>query len=442
LQLSDTELVNLYTNPIKNMKYKLYNLVNFREIKQIQKLSDEEIFEIEVVGHVLPFKTNNYVVEKLIDWDNFKSDPCFILNFPQKDMLPPNFFNKLSKAIKSGADKSEIAHIVKEIRQHLNPDSSSQTHNIPEYAGEKLEGTQHKYKETMLFFPAQGQTCHAYCTFCFRWPQFSGLKEIKFATKEIDSIIGYLKNNPQITDLLITGGDPMTMHADVFELYIDKLLNANIPNLQTIRIGSKSLTYWPYKYLTDDDSEQILSIFRKITNKGINLSFMAHFNHINEMQTIECKSAVRKILKTGAQIRTQSPILNNLNDNPDMWARMWRKQLNWGMIPYYMFIVRDTGASTYFAISLERAWKVYREAYSKVSGLCRTVRGPSMSTAHGKIVINGVSEINNEKIFTLSFIQAKNTRLVGVPFYAKYNSKAVWINELEPAFAKKFIFEE
>jgi len=424
------------------MNYKIYTLSNFRNINQINKLSEKDIFEIEVVGHIFPFKTNNYVVDKLIDWRNYKSDPCFLINFPQKGMLYEEDFDLLAEALKSGKNKTQLKEVISNIRKKYNPDSSSQTLNIPSYNGNKIQGAQHKYRETMLFFPTQGQTCHAYCTFCFRWPQFSGLKEIKFATKDIDQIIEYFKSKPMLTDLLITGGDPMTMRSDMFEAYIDKILNANIPNLKTIRIGSKTLAYWPYRYLTDIDSDQLLSTYKKITDKGINLSFMAHFNHLNEMNSNECKLAVEKILATGAQIRSQSPILNKINDDPDMWAKMWRKQMNWNIIPYYMFIARDTGASKYFSISIERAWKIYRKAYSSISGLCRTVRGPSMSTEKGKIIINGISEIKNKKIITLSFIQAKNPNYVGIPFYAKYNPNAVWVDDLKPAFKEKFFFED
>ncbi len=424
------------------MKYKVYNLSNFREIPQMKYLSEEQKFEIEVVGNVLPFKVNNYVINELIDWENFEHDPCFILTFPQKQMLSEDRYKRMSEALKSGKDKKEIIKICNDIRLELNPDPAGQSSNVPVFNGIKLTGVQHKYHETMLFFPSQGQTCHAYCTFCFRWPQFSGIKELRFAMNQGDLVVGYLKANPQITDILITGGDPMTMKTEVFEKYIDTILNANIPHIQTIRIGTKTLAYWPYRYTQDEDADDLIRVFKKITDKGLNLSIMAHFNHINEMKTEAMKKAVDRILSTGAQIRTQSPIMTHLNDDADMWQKMWRKQVNMGMIPYYMFIARETGAQEYFAISLERAWKIFREAYSKVSGVCRTVRGPSMSAKPGKVEIKGITEVNGEKVFMLNFIQARNEKIVNVPFFAKYNPDAVWLDDLEPAFADKFIFEQ
>nr|WP_320117849.1 lysine 2,3-aminomutase [uncultured Marinifilum sp.] len=424
------------------MKYRAFTLKTFKKIPQISNLSDEQIFDIEVVGEVLPFKVNNYVVDELIDWNNFEKDPIFILTFPQKDMLSAQHYNRMAELIRSGASRPEITKAANQIRMELNPNPAGQVHNVPELNGVKLVGIQHKYQETMLFFPSQGQTCHAYCTFCFRWPQFTGIDELKFAMKQVDLVIEYLRANPQITDLLFTGGDPMVMKSKMFENYIDSILAADIPNLRTIRIGTKTLGYWPYRYTTDEDAQQLLDVFKKISDNGLNLSIMAHFNHINEMSTDAVAQAVKNIRATGAVIRTQSPIMKHINNDGDMWARMWRKQVDWGMVPYYMFIARETGAQEYFAITLEEAYDIYRKAYTQVSGVCRTVRGPSMSANPGKVQVSGITEINGEKVFVLNFIQGRNSDWVGKPFFAKYDAKALWLDDLKPAFADKFFYEE
>jgi KamA family protein len=425
------------------MKYQIYTARNYKQIDQIAKMNAEDLHNIDVVANVLPFKTNNYVVNELIDWDNYKTDPMFILNFPQKDMLRTEHFNRISHLMTSGASEADIKNAANEIRHQLNPHPAGQSHNLPVFNGKKLAGAQHKYNETMLFFPSQGQTCHAYCTFCFRWPQFTGMDNLKYAMKEIDQIIGYLKEHTEITDLLITGGDPMTMKAKVLDAYITSLLDADIPNLQTIRIGSKSLTFWPYRYLTDPDAEDILRIFKKITAAGKSLSFMAHFNHPRELSTEAVKKATERILSTGAQIRTQSPLLNHINASPKIWSEMWKTQVQLGMIPYYMFIARDTGAQQYFGIPLVRAWDIFRRAYNKVSGISRTVRGPSMSCTAGKIRIAGVTEVLGEKVFVMEFIQGRNKEWTTRPFFAKYNPEALWIDDLKPAFGKKeFFYEE
>ncbi|MFB5609418.1 MAG: KamA family radical SAM protein [Nitrosarchaeum sp.] len=424
-------------------RIKSYTLANFRELPQIQKLGAEKQFEMEVVGNVLPFKTNNYVVEQLIDWNNVPNDSMFVLTFPQKGMLIPEHYAKMEAALKKG-DKKEIQNTANEIRLQLNPHPAGQMElNVPTLKdGTKLYGMQHKYKETCLFFPSQSQTCHAYCSFCFRWPQFVGMDELKFAMKEGEQLVQYLKEHPEISDVLFTGGDPMIMKARIFATYINPLLEANLPNLRTIRIGTKALSYWPYKFLTEDDADEMLDIFKRVVDKGIHLAVMGHFNHVIELKTDAVKEAIKRVRATGAQIRTQSPILRHINDNSEMWAEMWKTQVQLGCIPYYMFVVRDTGAQHYFGIPLVEAQKIFRDAYKKVTGLARTVRGPSMSATPGKVQILGITEHAGEKLMVLRFLQGRNPDWVQIPFLAKYDEKAIWLDDLKPASGDKFFFED
>ena len=423
---------------------KSYTLMNFRTIPQIQQMSEETQFQMEVVGNVLPFKTNNYVVEQLIDWDNVPNDPMYVLTFPQKGMLIPEHYDKMASTLRSGADKKEIARVANDIRLQLNPHPAGQMElNVPQLKdGTKLYGMQHKYDETCLFFPSQSQTCHAYCTFCFRWPQFVGMDEMKFAMREGEQLVQYLKEHPEISDVLFTGGDPMIMKASMFSVYTDALLDAKLPNLKTIRIGTKAVSYWPYKFLTDSDADETLKNFEKIVKSGTHLAIMAHFNHLAELSTDPIKEAIKRIRNTGAQIRTQSPILAHINDDANMWAEMWQKQVSLGCIPYYMFVVRDTGAQHYFGVPLVKAEKIFRTAFRKVSGLARTVRGPSMSATPGKVHVLGVSEINGQKVMALQLLQGRESEWVGVPFFAKYDENAIWLDDLKPAFGERFFFED
>ena len=112
----------------------------------------------------------------------------------------------------------------------------------------------------------------------------------------------------------------MIMKASLFATYIDKLLDADLPNLKTIRIGTKALSYWPYKFTSDGDAEETLETFRRINSKGIHVALMGHFNHIAELKTDAVKLAIKKVRETGTQIRTQSPLLTNINDDADMWG--------------------------------------------------------------------------------------------------------------------------
>lgn len=423
-------------------RYTAYTLKNFKTLPQVQRLHKEQIAAIEVVGHVFPFKTNNYVINELINWEKVPVDPIFILNFPQKGMLKPHHYKKIADLMDNGADGKTIEKAAMQIRWELNPHPAGQQQNVPTCNGVRLKGSQHKYRETILFFPSQGQTCHAYCTFCFRWPQFVGMSEIKFAMHEVDLLVEYIRQHPEITDLLFTGGDPLVMSTKVLAKYIRPILEADLGHLRTIRIGTKALAYWPYRFVTDDDAAELLALFSDITAAGRHLAIMAHFNHPMELAPDIVHEAIRKIKATGAQIRTQSPVLRHINDRPEIWAEMLQRQVELGCIPYYMFIARDTGAQHYFGVPLERAWRIFRKAYRSVSGLARTVRGPSMSAYPGKIQVLGVSEVRGEKVFVLRMLQARNPSWVNKPFFAQYDKDAAWVTDLKPAFGESHFFFE
>ena len=436
--------MNEMNQNVAENKYKPITLANLESLPQFSKLSAEQVFTTRVVGTVLPFRTNRYVTDNLIDWDNVDEDPFFTLNFGQRGMLKHKHFDAVADLLKRDAPRPEINALANRIRMELNPHPAGQIEqNKPKLKGEPLEGMQHKYRETVLFFPSQGQTCHAYCSYCFRWAQFVGIEDLKFAMREADLLVDYLKEHRSVSDVLFTGGDPMVMKTKTFATYIDPLLAADLENLRTIRIGSKSLGYWPQRFLTDSDADDMLRLFEKIVKSGRHLAFMAHFNHPGELSTPAVRQAIKRIRETGAQIRTQSPILANINHDADLWADMWREQVKQGCVPYYMFQVRDTGAQHYFGITLEEAWRTFRQAYKSVSGVARTVRGPSMSAGPGKVEVLGVNKVGGEKVFNLRFLQARNPDHVGRPFFARYDDEAVWLDDLVPAFGEEdFFFEE
>ena len=430
---------------IKPRQMKFYGLRDIDKIPQLQNLSDEKRFEIKVVSNVLPFRTNNYVVEELINWDNVPEDPIFQLTFMQKGMLLPENYERMATVLKSSASPQEIKSVADKIRFDMNPHPAAQlTANVPFLDDDDVvPGVQHKYNETCLVFPSAGQTCHAYCTFCFRWAQFIGDNDLKFATDESNRFQKYIQQHKEITDVLFTGGEPMIMSLKKLKAYIEPLLSPEFDHVRNIRIGTKSISYWPYRFVTDKDADGILQLFEKIMKAGKHLAIMAHVNHWVELKTNVAKEAIKRIRETGAEIRSQSPLIKHINDDPKIWARMWRDQVKLGIIPYYFFVERDTGAKNYFAVPLARAFEIYRDAYTQVSGLSRTVRGPSMSATPGKVTIDGVAKINDEKVFFLNFLQGRNSDWVKRPFFAKYDRKAKWLNDLVPAFDKeKFFFED
>jgi L-lysine 2,3-aminomutase len=146
----------------------------------------------------------------------------------------------------------------------------------------------------------------------------------------------YIANHPQVEDVLFTGGDPMVMPAATLRKYIEPLLGKDTESLQTVRIGSKSLAYWPWRFVSDPDSSEILKLFSDVVRSGKQLSFQAHISHPRELQTAVVRQAISLIRSTGAQIRSQAPVIRRVNDNATVWRQMWNLQVKLGLIPYYM----------------------------------------------------------------------------------------------------------
>lgn len=375
----------------------------------MRRLPEAQRFAMAVVASVLPFRVNDYVIDELIDWSRAPDDPIFRLTFPQQGMLTPEDFERMAKLHRRGADKHEVQALATQLRAGLNPHPSGQLGlNRPRCGGEVIDGLQHKYREIVLFFPSQAQTCHAYCTFCFRWAQFVGDKALRIASSEADVLHDYLRTHAEVTDLLVTGGDPMVIKTTNLAQYLEPLARPALEHVQTVRIGTKALTFWPYRCVTDPDADALLRLLERLVRAGKHVAIMAHYNHWRELETPVAREAIRRLRETGAVIRSQGPLIRHINDQAEDWARMWRTQVRLGIVPYYMFVEWDTGARHHFELPLARAWEIYRDAMQQVSGLGRTARGPSMSAAPGKIEIQGVTEIVGERVFALRFIQGRN----------------------------------
>jgi KamA family protein len=425
-------------------KFQPYVRQTINRARQWEWLTPDLQEAVQVVSHVLPFRTNAYVMDQLIDWNNIPNDPIFRMTFPHRDMLAPDDYVQLRELVLGQADPAALAALVQRIRLRMNPHPAGQmTHNVPRVNDAPLKGIQHKYQQTVLFFPSAGQTCHAYCTFCFRWPQFVGMDDMKFEASEAQQLAGYLKRHPEVTDVLITGGDPMIMNTRALTAVIDALLVPELTHLQNIRIGTKSVAYWPQRFVSDRDADDLLRVFERVVASGRNLAVMGHYSHAVELRPEIAQQAVKRIVGSGATLRMQGPLIRHINEDPRSWAELWQTGVRLGAIPYYMFVERDTGPREYFQLPLARAHEIFQAAYQMVSGLSRTVRGPSMSAFPGKVVIDGVANIGGEKVFALQFLQARNPDWVRKPFYARYDAQATWMDDLKPAFGKhKFFFEE
>lgn len=424
-------------------RYRVFTREDMGAIPQLRSLPSADLELMAAVSAVLPFRVNEYVVEELIDWSAAPDDPIYRLVFPQPGMLLPHQLTEALNLVRSGASEEEMERSARAMRLRLNAHPAGQKSlNVPRLDGQPLHGIQHKYRETVLFFPAAGQTCHSYCTYCFRWAQFTADDAFRFESHETDSLVRYLRAHREVTSVLLTGGDPLVMGTEVLRRYLEPLLDPSLEHVRSIRIGTKSLSYWPHRFVSDPDADDLLRLFEDVRASGRHLALMAHVSHPRELETGVAREAIRRIRGAGALIRTQSPVVRGVNDDADTWGELWRSQVQLGMVPYYMFVARDTGAQHYFKVPLAEALEIYNGAFRQVTGLARTARGPVMSATPGKVLVDGVTRVAGQEVFVLKFLQARDPSWVGRPFFARYDPDAAWLDDLKPTFGRtEFFFE-
>ncbi|MFB9483050.1 KamA family radical SAM protein [Streptomyces filamentosus] len=379
--------------------------------------------DADVVARVLPFKVSAHVADVLVDWGRAPDDPLYRLVMPHRDMLSPADFAAVEAAL---PDEERLRRVVTGIRERLAPPPEDPP------GGEDGQGLEHVYPDTLLVLPRQGQTCHSHCGYCFRWPQFTGEPGGRRAVHGPGAMCAHLDRHPAVTDVLLTGGDPLVMRADVLADYLAPLTGRRHGHVRTVRIGTKAVSFAPERFLTAPDADDLLRLLDGVVRSGRHLALMLHVTHPRELEPGPARRALRRLHATGAVLRTQAPVVRHVNDDPAVWARMWQEQVELGLVPYDMFVARDTGPRRYYGLPLVRVLGVYTEACRRVSGLARTARGPVMATGLGKLVVDGIARLPDGPAFALRALRTRDPELTGTLAHARFDPTARWWSDLVP----------
>lgn len=416
------------------MKYQAYSDSSFKKSPYFQHLSEKRQHQFDVLTKVLPFKLNNYVAEQLIDWSNVPADPIYQLIFPRIEMLSEFDFNTLSKMIKENASALEMDMIANMIQQKIWPDVDVVEDRIPTKNDKIIPGLYHTFPTNLYLFPTPAvKTCHAVCNYCFRWIHHTKGKFLpETSYSDPQTPIEFLNNHPEIKDIFMTGADPLVMNTGQIKKFTDPLIA--VKSLDVIRYITKALTYWPYRFTTDKDADELLDYFRYLTGQGKHVAIMAHITHVNELQTEEVQLAIKRIQATGAVIRCQAPIVKDINDSAQDWIDLWDKEVQLGMIPYHMFVEADTDPNGCYQIPLAEAVNVFQTARKEATSIARAVRGPTFMNNNMRVEILAVENINNKEFFVLKCLQALDDKHEGKIRLYPYDETTTQIENLREVF--------
>ncbi len=350
-------------------------------IDKVKNLTVNELQALKKVCNIYSFRANDYYLN-LIDWNN--------PNDPIKRIIIPNL--------------SEI-------------DDNGQLDACNEKAITVAPGVQHKYKHTALLLC--NETCGGVCRYCFRKRLFMDNN----SEVAVDTTIGiqYIKNHPEITNVLLTGGDPLLLSTERLENIIKEL--HKIERVKIIRIGTKMTSFNPMR-ITEDDA--LLRTLRKYSTPEKRIYIMTHFDHPKEL-TEEAINAIQALNDAGVTLCNQCPILKGVNDDSNILAELYNELAVNGCTPYYAFQCRPTAGNKPYAVPITRAYFLFEESKKYASGTAIRAKYV-MSHASGKIEIIGV----DDKHIYLKYHRAQNTDLIGKVFVYKRDDNAYWLDDLLP----------
>jgi KamA family protein len=244
-----------------------------------------------------------------------------------------------------------------------------------------VPGCEHKYADTALLLV--NDVCGGYCRFCFRKRLF--LDDNDEVVRDVSQALHYIAAHEEISNVLLTGGDPLLMSTRKLENIIASV--RQIEHVNIIRIGSKIPAFNPHRILNDPTLPEMISRYSTGQKR---IYIMAHFNHPREL-TETAVQGLRALLDAGAMIVNQTPLIRGVNDRPEILAELFDRFAFLGIPPYYVFQCRPTLGNKPFSVPVEEAYTTFLQAQGVACGLARRARF-CMSHSSGKIEVIGLTE--------------------------------------------------
>ena len=171
-----------------------------------------------------------------------------------------------------------------------------------------------------------------------------------------DEDLRYIADHPEVTNVLLTGGDPLLMSTRrLIEIF--KALRA-IPHVRIIRIGSKMPAFDPWRVLGDEDLQ---ATFREYSTPETRIYLMAHFDYPRELTDVAIEG-IDTCLRNGVVCVNQCPLIKGINDDPYVLAELFATLSYIGCPPYYLFQGRPTAGNEAYEVPIVRGWEVFQEA--------------------------------------------------------------------------------
>ena len=257
-------------------------------------------------------------LEDLLELTPSEREGCLFANKKLALAITPYFFNLIDRSDPNDPIRQQVIPKIQEthIQEDERLDPVGEDENSP------VEGIIHRYPDRVLFLVTD--RCAAYCRYCTRSRLVSNAQDYNFHPK-FEAGLDYIRNNPQIRDVLLSGGDPLLLSNNKIAYLLTAL--KEIPHVQFIRIGSRIPVFLPQRI----DSE-LCAIFKKLGPIWLSI----HVNHPNECSK-SLASACERLAFSGVPIGNQSVLLKGINNDPKIMRTLIHKLLMMRVRPYYLY---------------------------------------------------------------------------------------------------------
>ena len=318
------------------------NIKHFTKVEQLEQLNEQEKAELKKVTDKFAFYANDYYLS-LIDWDDPK-DPIRRIVIPSIEELEE--WGKLDPS-------DEKAYTI-------------------------MPGLEHKYHSVAVFLVTY--KCDSLCRYCFRKRLF--IESEREYLQDWDAAYQYVREHPEVTNVLLTGGDALMLPTSQLEEILVTLWE--IKHVRIIRLGTRIPSYNPYRII---DDPSLLKVIEKNSTKRKRIYVMTHFVHPRELTDVAVE-AVALLQKARAKLANQTPLIRGVNDDPKVLAELLARLSFIGAVPYYIFQCRPALGNKAYTVPIEEGYEIVEQAKSRVSGLAKRARY-TMSHSSGKIEIVG-----------------------------------------------------
>jgi lysine 2,3-aminomutase len=290
------------------------------DISRVLSLSEDETRAIGLARSTLPLAVTPYYAS-LLDPDN----PAQAL---RRCVVPT---------------LGETARCAGEADDPLGEEDDSPTH-----------GLVHRYPNRVLFLATD--FCSTYCRYCTRSRGMGGQGRVENLKTRWEKALAYIEATPAVQDVLISGGDPLTLPEAAIEWLLKRL--RRIPHVEIVRIGSKVPAVLP---------QRITKSLTRVLRRSHPLWISLHFTHPDEL-TPETQRACAMLSDAGIPLGSQTVLLAGINDDPAVMRKLFMGLLRLRVRPYYLYQCDPISGSAHFRTKVSKGIEIIRSLRGHISG--------------------------------------------------------------------------